>query len=135
MKSSRGYIGLGILLVVLGLLFLLQNFDLFNINVLGDLIWGVLFGAAGLVFLWVFASNLEGNWWAVIPGFTLLGLAGLVAFGDFLGEAGAALFLGAIGLSFLGHLRGPARVLVGHHSGRNPGQPGGHDRCDDLHEG
>ena len=134
MKSSRGYIGLGILLVVLGLLFLLQNFDLFNINVLGDLIWGVLFGAAGLVFLWVFVSNLEGNWWAVIPGFTLLGLAGPVAFGDFLGEAGAA-FPRRDRLELLGHLRGPAGVLVGHHSGRNPGQPGGHDRCDDLHEG
>jgi len=36
----------------------------------------------------------------LIPGFTLLGLAGLIGFGDRLGEWAAALFLAAIGLSF-----------------------------------
>jgi len=40
------------------------------------------------------------QWWALIPGFTLLGLATLIGFGDRLGELGPALFLGSIGLSF-----------------------------------
>ena len=101
MKSSRGYIGLGILLVVLGILFLLQNFELVNLDLIGQLGWGLLFGVAGLVFLWVFVSNIHQNWWAVIPSFTLLGLALLIAFADRVGPAAGGLFLGAIGLSFL----------------------------------
>ena len=64
-----------------------------------NLIWLTLFGLGGLVFLWVFISNNE-NWWAIIPGFTLLGLAALIGFGDRMGALGGALFLGAIGLSF-----------------------------------
>ncbi|MCX6028626.1 MAG: hypothetical protein NT169_04895 [Chloroflexi bacterium] len=97
MKSQKGYIGLGILLVAVGILFLLQNF-----NVLGpfeNLVWVLLFGAGGLAFLFVVLTNHE-HWWAVIPGFTLLGLAALIGFGEHLGALGGALFLGAIGLSF-----------------------------------
>jgi hypothetical protein len=63
------------------------------------MIWLLIFGAAGVTFLFVFASNRQ-QWWAVIPGFTLLGLAVLIAFGDTLGAWGGGLFLGSIGLSF-----------------------------------
>jgi hypothetical protein len=101
MKSSRGYIVLGIVLVALGVLFLLQNFDLLNFNLIGGLVWGLVFGIAGLVFLGVFVTNIHENWWAVIPGFVLLGLAFLIAFGETLGAAAGGFFLGAIGLSFL----------------------------------
>ena len=59
----------------------------------------MLFGVAGLTFLFVFATNRQ-QWWAVIPGFVLLGLAVLIAFGDRLGAWGGALFLGSIGLAF-----------------------------------
>lgn len=97
MKSGRAYLGVGALLIVLGLLFLLQNFGLFG--GLESVIWLVLFGTGGLAFLWVFFSNQE-HWWAIIPGFTLLGLALLIGFGERLGAWGATLFLGAIGLSF-----------------------------------
>lgn len=97
MKSGRAYLGVGALLIVLGLLFLLQNFGVFG--GLENVIWLVLFGAGGLAFLWVFFSNQE-HWWAIIPGFTLLGLALLIGFGERLGAWGGALFLGAIGLSF-----------------------------------
>jgi hypothetical protein len=100
MKSSRGYIGLGILLIALGVLALLGNLDVFSFNLVGDLIWGLLFGIAGLVFLAVFLTDMHERWWAVIPGFTLLGLAALIGFGDRLGALGAGLFLAAIGLSF-----------------------------------
>jgi len=99
MQSSKGYVGLGVLLLVLGVVFLLQNFGF--LGSFENLIWLVLFGAAGLAFLFVFTANIHQNWWAVIPGFTLLGLALLVAFGEYLGAAGGGMFLGAIGLSFL----------------------------------
>lgn len=97
MKSNRSYILVGILLVVIGFLFLLQNFGVFG--GLENLIWTILFGAGGVAFLGVFLSNQE-HWWAIIPGFTLLGLAFLIGFGEYMGAWGGALFLGAIGLSF-----------------------------------
>ena len=97
MKQDRGYFALGLLLVALGVVFLLQNFGV--LSGIANLVWVVLFGLGGLAFLWVFITNNE-QWWAWIPGFTLLGLAGLIGFGDRLGEWAAALFLAAIGLSF-----------------------------------
>lgn len=98
MKDNRtGAFAIGALLVALGVLFLLQNFGVFA-NI-ANLIWLVLFAAGGLVFLYVFATNQQ-QWWAVIPGFVLLGLAVLIGFGDRLGAWGPALFLGSIGLAF-----------------------------------
>ncbi|PKO23479.1 MAG: hypothetical protein CVU38_03765 [Chloroflexi bacterium HGW-Chloroflexi-1] len=97
MRNSRGYIGLGVLLIVLGVLFLLQNFGI--LGGLENLVWVMLFGLGGLAFLRVFVTNNE-HWWAIIPGFTLLGLAALIGLGDRLGALGGVLFLGAIGLSF-----------------------------------
>lgn len=98
MNNNRtGALAVGALLVAFGVLFLLQNFGLFGS--ITNMIWLLLFGAAGLTFLFVFASNRE-QWWAVIPGFVLLGLAVLIGFGDRLGAWGGALFLGSIGLAF-----------------------------------
>jgi hypothetical protein len=90
----------GILLIAAGALFLLQNFGIFAV---GDYLWPFLFGAGGLVFLYVFLTD-RANWWAIIPGFTLLGLAAMKALDQLIpqiGETwGAALFLGGIGLAF-----------------------------------
>ena len=98
MNNNRtGALTVGALLVAFGVLFLLQNFGLFG--GLESLIWLVLFGGGGLAFLYVFASNQQ-QWWAVIPGFVLLGLGMLIGFGDRLGAWGGALFLGSIGLAF-----------------------------------
>jgi hypothetical protein len=98
MNNSRtGALAVGALLVAFGVLFLLQNFGF--LGSVQNVIWLMLFGAAGLTFLFVFASNPQ-QWWAVIPGFVLLGLAVLIAFGDRLGAWGGALFLGSIGLAF-----------------------------------
>ena len=98
MKDNRtGTFAIGALLVALGVLFLLQNFGMFGNT--SNFIWLVLFGAGGLVFLYVFAVNQE-QWWAVIPGFVLLGLAVLIGFGDRLGSWAPGLFLGSIGLAF-----------------------------------
>lgn len=98
MKENRtGALAVGALLVALGILFLLQNFGIFG--GVANLFWLVLFGGGGLAFLCVFAMNQQ-QWWAVIPGFVLLGLAVLIGFGDKLGSWGPALFLGSIGLAF-----------------------------------
>ena len=98
MNNSRtGTLALGALLVAFGVLFLLQNFGLFS--GVEDLVFLALFGAGGLAFLYLFATNQQ-QWWAVIPGFVLLGLGVLIAFGDRLGAWGGALFLGSIGLAF-----------------------------------
>jgi len=113
MKNTKGYIVLGIVLIGLGVLALLQNLGVLNLldllpyitidagDVFGTLLVTLLFAGGGLIFLVVFVVNLHRNWWAVIPGFTLMGLAALIAFGNRMGEAGAGMFLGAIGLSFL----------------------------------
>lgn len=98
MNNSRtGALAVGALLVAFGVLFLLQNFGLFG--GVENLVFLILFGAGGLAFLYVFATNQQ-QWWAVIPGFVLLGLGVLIGFGDKLGAWGGALFLGSIGLAF-----------------------------------
>ena len=101
MKRFETTIAWGILLIACGVLFLLQNLGLLG-NVTA-LVWALLFAAAGAVFLFVFLSD-HANWWALIPGCTLLGIGALIGL-DELAPAvanliGGALVLGAIGLSF-----------------------------------
>ena len=100
MERSRTYTGLGVLLVALGGLFLLQNFGF--LGDIGNLIWGALFGLGGLAFLWVSIANRE-HWWALIPGFALLGLAGTLFLSDLDIARGltGGFFLGSIGVAFL----------------------------------
>lgn len=98
MNNNRGYMGLGILLLIAGAVLLLQNLGIFG-PIVTNLIWVLLFGLGGLAFLLVFFFNRE-HWWALIPGCTLLGLAVLIGFGDRLEAAGGAIFMAAIGLSF-----------------------------------
>jgi hypothetical protein len=91
----------GILAIIVGILLLLQNFGILGVVV--ALIWALIFAAAGLVFLYVFVTD-RVNWWAVIPGLALLGIAALIALDEFwpqVGDAvGGTLFLGALGLAF-----------------------------------
>ena len=91
----------GILAIVVGILLLLQNFGILGAVV--ALIWALIFCAAGLVFLYVFLTD-RANWWAVIPGFALLGIAALIALDELWPQVsdavGAVLFLGGIGLAF-----------------------------------
>jgi hypothetical protein len=65
----------GVILVVAGVLFLLQNVGLLPI---GGGVWAILFALSGAVFIGVFLQN-RANWWAVIPGLTLLGIGGVTA--------------------------------------------------------
>jgi len=91
----------GVLLIIVGILLLLQNLRVLEVVV--ALVWAVIFAAGGAIFLYMFLTNRR-HWWAVIPGFTLLGLAALIALDQLLPEIGdvlgGALFLGAIGLAF-----------------------------------
>ena len=91
----------GVLLILGGVMFLLQNLGFFEI---GGLFWSLLLGLAGVFFLSLFFQN-RANWWALIPGFTLLSVAALIAVGYLfprLSEAlGGVIILGGIGLSFL----------------------------------
>ncbi|MCL5111080.1 MAG: hypothetical protein M1401_19865 [Chloroflexi bacterium] len=93
----------GILLIAAGLLFLLQSLGIIPAGI--GLLWASIFGLGGLAFLYVFLANHDRNWWAVIPSFTLLGIAGTIVLAEISPRAaapwGGALFLGAIGLSFL----------------------------------
>ncbi|HEC34487.1 MAG TPA: hypothetical protein ENI37_07210 [Chloroflexi bacterium] len=90
----------GILLIAAGALFLLQNL---GVLVVSAYLWPLLFGAGGVIFLYVFLAN-RAHWWAVIPGFVLLSLAVLMALDRLapqIGETwGGTLFLGGIGLGF-----------------------------------
>jgi len=93
----------GSLLVIGGLALLLQNFGLIDLDSLWGGIWPLLFGGAGIVFLGVFLKD-QKNWWALIPGFSLLGLATLIGLGliapALADVVGAPIFLAAIGLGF-----------------------------------
>ena len=101
MSNQLKRILLGVLLILAGGVFLLQQF--FDIP-LGSLFIAFLFMAAGAVFLFMLLKNRE-KWWVVIPGFTLIGLGLLIAadklFKGMDGGIGGMIFLGSIALSFL----------------------------------
>lgn len=92
----------GALLIALGAFFLLQVTGIFG--VLTGLFWSLAFAAGGAVFLYVFLTGLHTRWWAAIPGFTLLGLAATVFYGNFappfFADISGAVFLASIGAGF-----------------------------------
>lgn len=102
MERYNNRMWLGLIAVLSGILILLQNIGIFG--PMNDVLWIAVFGALGVGFLAVFAQRRE-RWWALIPGFTLLGLSitvGLGASGSAIaGEWIGAIFLGMIGLGFV----------------------------------
>ncbi len=104
MRRSSANIFWGLLLVVIGVIFLLQTMNVVDLT--GSAwIWTLLFAAAGLSFVYVFLTNRSTNWWAIIPGLALLGLAALIGMSEYLSGAAqdwaAAVFMAALALSFL----------------------------------
>lgn len=101
MGNTRVRMAAGLLLVAAGVLVLLQNFGILRSGL--SLLWSLCFLAAGAIFTFVFLTDRK-NWWAVIPGFTLLGIGALILLGWALpatgGRWGGSLFLGALGASF-----------------------------------
>ncbi len=101
MKKLTFRMVLGLLLIAGGILFLL---DSLGVIAVGAILWPAIFGIASLAFLVIFLTAPQANWWAAIPGFVLLGLAGTI-FIDELPYAAAAewsgaVFLGGIALAF-----------------------------------
>lgn len=101
MKRVEPRIFWGVLLILGGGLFLLQNMGLFALaNV-----WPIIFFLPAVVFLYTFVTSRE-NWWAVIPGMALAGVASLIAFEQLFPRSsdtwGAALFMGCLAVAFLG---------------------------------
>ncbi len=92
----------GVLLIGFGLLFFLQTLGV--IQALGSgFLWGVLFGAAGLLFLYAFLRDRE-QWWAIFPAMPMLGIAALMLLNAIApalaGVIGGGLFLGLVSLGF-----------------------------------
>lgn len=99
MKRYDPRIVIGTLLILAGGLGFLQAFGF--LRNASDIFWGLVFLAAGGIFLFMFASGFaSGGWWAAFPGFVLAGIGVLILLPDSLEDLGGAVFLGAIGLSF-----------------------------------
>jgi hypothetical protein len=101
MKKDQSRLIWGGILILSGILFLLQE-----LNILGNAfqyLWLILMAAGAAVFLWIYFTKKE-QWWAIIPGLTLLGLSlsGLDSLINiFPGpDWTGAVFLGCIGLAF-----------------------------------
>jgi hypothetical protein len=88
---------IGSLLILGGLLTLLDNLGI--IKSAGDIFWGLIFGAGGLAFLYLYITN-RSNWWALIPAFALLGLSASSLLSSWLDQWSGLAFLGGLGLSF-----------------------------------
>lgn len=99
MKRFDPRIVIGTLLIVAGGLGFLQAFGF--LRNASDVFWGLVFLAAGGIFLYMFAGGFaSGQWWAVIPGLVLAGIGVLILLPDSMDDLGGGVFLGAIGLSF-----------------------------------
>jgi len=101
MSSNRWRLVIGGILILFGLLALVENLPGVQ---LGELIVAAVFVLAGLVFLYVLITDRR-QWWAAIPGFTLLGiglLIGLERLAPQMSDSfGGAIVVGAIAVSFL----------------------------------
>src|SRR6266700_3134018 len=75
MKRIETSIIVGMVLIGAGVLFLLQNLGV--LGPVGNVVRALLFVVGGGAFLMAFAIK-PGHWWALIPGFALLGLGALL---------------------------------------------------------
>jgi hypothetical protein len=99
MKAVPWRVVAGVLLVLVGLLLLLQTFNV--LTFLWTAVWAVLFCAGGAYF-WAMFLGHRSQWWAAIPGAALLGIGALIGLSLLgLGNVfGGALFLAALSVGF-----------------------------------
>jgi hypothetical protein len=103
MKSFNWRVPVGLALVLLGIMAFLQSFHIITLR--GDpwvLTFAVIFALIGAAFLYALAADRK-NWWAAIPGMTLIGLGilmGLVLIPGIPGFIAPAIFMGSIAASF-----------------------------------
>lgn len=104
MKKSRLLFSIvgGIILIAAGVIFLLDNIGLITLD--WEMLIGPMFTLGGLVFLLMFIFNTS-DWWALIPGFTLIGIGIIIFMGQNMESMAelwsGAVFLGLLGLAFL----------------------------------
>ncbi len=97
----RGRLIWGVALIAIGAFFLAQQLGFFGAVQLP--FWALAFGLLGLIFLGTFVTDRQ-QWWALIPGCILLGVALLIVNGQneiIPAQQAGALFLFSIGLPFL----------------------------------
>jgi hypothetical protein len=100
-KQRFGSLIWGGLLVALGLVLLVEN-----LGWLGDWnapVWSLILGAIGLIFMATFVSDRR-QWWALIPGLVILGIALAVFLAEqdlIAGYVVATIILAGVGLPFL----------------------------------
>lgn len=90
----------GLLLIVGGVLFLLENLGVFEGS---GTFWSVALALGGLFFITVFVRDRH-HWWSLIPGIILLALGAMIALETFAPQVGetwtAFVILGGIALAF-----------------------------------
>ena len=99
-KSSSSYLApliIGGALILFGILFLLNNFNILNVSV--SAVFAGIFVLAGLIFLIVFLMDHE-QWWALIPGFVLMGVGATILVGEYITFRGVDV-TGAVMLIFI----------------------------------
>jgi hypothetical protein len=101
MKRIQWQYIFGGLLILFGAVFLLDNLNI--IKHVSNLFFGLLFAVGGAFFLYIYLSENK-QWWALIPGFVLLGLGALIGLEAILpswaDDIGGTLFLASISLPF-----------------------------------
>ena len=88
---------IGVLLVLGGLLSLLDAMNVISDG--GDIFWGLVATAGGLIFLNILINQRE-NWWAAFPAFTFLGLAASSFLPNSLEDYSGLVFFAGISLGF-----------------------------------
>jgi hypothetical protein len=101
MKKDQSKFVWGGILILVGILFLLQEFQILGSAF--EYMWVLLMAAGAAAFLWIYFTK-QDQWWAIIPGLTLFGLT-LVAIDELFdilpsSDISGAIFLGCIGLAF-----------------------------------
>jgi hypothetical protein len=102
MQRSRWAILWAVVLILGGGFLLAQNFDLIG-QQFQPSIWTVLLGGLSLLFLLDAITTVGRDWWALIPGCVLLGVAATIWLGqlDVKGEWIGSLMLFSVALPFL----------------------------------
>lgn len=90
---------IGGLLLLGGLLSLLEAMGL--VGNAGGIFWGLIWGAAGVFFVYLLTVDRARNWWAAFPGFTFLGMAVSAFLPDSLEAFDGLAFFAGISLAFL----------------------------------